>query len=103
MPLSDTAIRSSKPSSKPQKLGDGAGLYLLLKPTGARWWRFDYRFGGKRKTLSFGVYPDVPASSWRASVAKRHASRLLLASTPGSSARLSRLRAPSVAPTASRS
>ena len=59
MPLTDTAIRNAKPADKPQKLADGGGLYLLLNPTGSRWWRFDYRFDGKRKTLSMGTYPDT--------------------------------------------
>ncbi|MHB8915015.1 MAG: tyrosine-type recombinase/integrase [Thiobacillus sp.] len=68
MPLTDTAIRNAKPLDKPTKLTDGGGLYLLLKPNGARWWRLDYRFGSKRKTLSMGVYPDVSlkdARTWR--------------------------------------
>ncbi|MBD5805329.1 Prophage CP4-57 integrase [Azoarcus sp. Aa7] len=59
MPLSDVAIRTAKPGPKPLKLSDAGGLYLLLNPSGAKWWRLDYRFGGKRKTLSMGVYPDV--------------------------------------------
>lgn len=59
MPLTDTAIRAAKPCKKPIKLSDEKGLYLLLNPSGSRWWRMDYRFSGKRKTLSMGVYPDV--------------------------------------------
>jgi hypothetical protein len=59
MALTDTAIRAAKPTEKPVKLTDGGGLYLLLSPNGSRWWRLDYRYGGKRKTLSMGVYPDV--------------------------------------------
>lgn len=35
--LTDTAIRKAKPSDKPAKLADGGGLYLLLRPDGARW------------------------------------------------------------------
>jgi integrase len=35
-------------------------MYLLVSPNGARYWRFDYRFQGKRKTISVGVYPEVP-------------------------------------------
>ena len=39
----------------------GKGLYLLLRPDGARWWRMDYRrpVTGKRNTLSLGTYPDT--------------------------------------------
>lgn len=59
MALSDTAIRNAKPAGKPVKITDGDGLYLLVQPSGAKWWRFDYRLAGKRKTLSMGVYPDV--------------------------------------------
>ena len=59
MALTDTSVRNAKPGKKPQKLTDGGGLYLLIAPSGGRWWRFDYRFSGKRKTLSMGVYPDV--------------------------------------------
>ncbi|WP_276968411.1 tyrosine-type recombinase/integrase, partial [Metallibacterium scheffleri] len=59
MPLSDTAIRNAKPGSKPIKMTDGGGMYLLLNPNGSRWWRFDYRFDGRRKTLSMGTYPDT--------------------------------------------
>lgn len=43
MSLTDTAIRRTKPTAAVQKLRDGGGLYLLLKPDGARWWRWDYR------------------------------------------------------------
>lgn len=59
MPLSDTAIRSAKPREASYKLTDGQGLYLLVQPAGGKWWRLDYRFGGKRKTLSMGIYPDI--------------------------------------------
>jgi integrase len=59
MALTDTAIRTAKPGVKSIKLFDEKGLYLLLAPTGGKWWRLDYRFEGKRKTLSMGVYPDI--------------------------------------------
>lgn len=59
MALSDVMIRNAKPRDKAFKMTDGLGLYLLVNPNGSRWWRFDYRFDGKRNTLSMGVYPDV--------------------------------------------
>lgn len=77
MALTDSAIRSTKPAAKPIKLSDGEGMYLLLNPNGARWWRFDYRFGGKRKTLSFGTYPDTGLKLARE---RRNSARALLAS-----------------------
>lgn len=76
MALTDTAIRKAKPTDKPLKLSDGAGLYLLLNPNGSRWWRFDYRYGGKRKTLSMGTYPDTGLADARA---RRDEARKLLA------------------------
>lgn len=77
MALTDTAVRNTKPAEKPIKLTDERGLYLLLKPNGSRWWRFDYRYGGKRKTLSMGVYPDVSLKDARN---RRDEARKLLAS-----------------------
>jgi hypothetical protein len=59
MPLTDTAIRNAKPGKKPIRLFDGGGLYLEVFPTGGKWWRLKYRFEGKEKRLSLGVYPDV--------------------------------------------
>lgn len=77
MPLTDIAIRSAKPRAKPFKLFDKGGLHLIVTPTGGRWWRWRYRFGGKAKELSFGVYPDVSLKSARD---KRDAARQQLAS-----------------------
>ncbi len=59
MPLTDTGIRKAKPEAKQRKLFDERGLFLLVKPNGGKWWRFKYRFDGKEKQLSLGVYPDV--------------------------------------------
>ena len=59
MSLTDRSIRSAKPRSKPYKRGDSGGLYLLVHPNGARYWRLKYRIGGKERLLAFGVYPDV--------------------------------------------
>ena len=60
MPLTDTAVRTAKPADKPRKIFDGGGLYLEISPAGGKWWRLKYRFDGKEKRLSLGVYPDVP-------------------------------------------
>jgi len=76
MPLTDAVIRNVKPREKPLKLSDEKGLYLLVTPNGGRWWRFDYRFTGKRKSLSLGVYPDVGLKQART---RRDAARKLLA------------------------
>lgn len=59
MALTDTAIKSAKSASKPFKLADEKGLYLLIQPSGGKLWRFEYCFDGKRKTIAFGGYPDV--------------------------------------------
>lgn len=57
--LSELAIKKAKPEEKPYKMTDGAGLYLLVKPNGSKYWRMFYRFAGKQKTLALGVYPIV--------------------------------------------
>jgi integrase len=57
--LTDSQIRSEKPSDRPRKLFDSRGLYLRLMPNGGRYWRFNYSFNGRNKTLALGVYPDV--------------------------------------------
>ncbi len=76
MSLTNAAIRNAKPSEKPVKLFDGGGLYLEVSPTGGKWWRIKYRFGGKEKRLSLGVYPDVNLKDARN---RRDAARKLLA------------------------
>lgn len=57
MPLSDTAIKNAKPTpDKPYKLQDEKGMYLLVNPNGSKYFRYNYRFDGKRKTLALGIY-----------------------------------------------
>jgi len=60
--LTEVALKKLKPMSKPYKRADSEGLYVLVKPSGSILWRFDYSFRKKRKTLSFGAYPDVTLS-----------------------------------------
>ncbi len=64
MPLTDTAIRNAKPRTKQFKLSDEKGMYVLVKKAG-KYFRLDYRFAGKRKTLALGVYPDVKLAEAR--------------------------------------
>ena len=57
---SDKTIKAVKPADPVKRLTDGDGLYLLLFVNGgAHGWRLNYTFGGKRKTLSLGTYPDT--------------------------------------------
>lgn len=77
MALTDLACRTAKAKDKPYKLADERGLYLLVTAAGGRLWRIDYRFEGKRKTLTFGAYPDVRLADARE---RRDEARKLLAS-----------------------
>jgi integrase len=65
MPLTDITARKARGRKAPYKLADGRGLFLLVRPDGARYWRMDYRWAGKRRTLAFGVYPTVSLSEAR--------------------------------------
>ncbi len=59
MALTDLVVRTAKPTEKRQKLFDGGGLFLEVTPQGGKGWRLKYRFAGKEKLLSLGVYPEV--------------------------------------------
>ncbi len=65
MPLTTLAVRNVKPAEKPFKIADGRGLYLMVQPTGARLWRYDFRLDGKRRTMALGAYPDVSLAQAR--------------------------------------
>lgn len=67
MALTALEVSKAKATDKPYKLADGDGMYLLVQTTGAKYWRMDYRFDGKRKTLAIGVYPDTSLEEARAS------------------------------------
>ena len=58
-PLSDTEIKKSKIKDKTYKLSDGQGLYLVVKENGTKFFRYDYTFQSKRKSMSFGTYPEI--------------------------------------------
>ncbi len=58
-PLTEKEIDAVKAAEKPHRLFDGGGLLLLITPDGGKRWRYKYRFEGRAKSLSFGVYPEV--------------------------------------------
>lgn len=59
MSLSEAKAHNAKPGSKPYKIADGEGLFLLVTPAGGKYWRMKYFFAGKEKLLALGVYPEV--------------------------------------------
>ena len=67
MSLSDAKIRNAKPRPKRYKIADRDGLFLLILPTGGKYWRMRYFFAGKEKQLALGVYPEVPLADARQS------------------------------------
>lgn len=97
MALTDIHIRQAKSGTKPIKLSDGGGLYLLLTPAGARYWRWKYRYAGKEKALALGVYPETGLALAR----KRHqeARRLLAEGVDPGEARKADKRAAKLAAT----
>lgn len=74
--LTDAAVRRAKPGAHAIRLFDGGGMYLEVAPSGGKWWRHKFRFGGKEKLLSLGIYPQISLSEARK---RRQAARELLA------------------------
>src|SRR5660397_18535 len=87
MALTDTFVKNTKPAGTlaGEKHTDGQGLYLHIKDAG-KYWRMNYRFGGKQKTLALGVYPAVSLADARS---RRDKARKLLANDtdPGAAKR----------------
>ena len=88
--LTELGVRKAKPSSKPKKFSDGGGLFLLLHPSGSKYWRMKYRFIGKEKLLAFGVWPEVSLTEARK---KRNEAKQLLKSGKDPSAAKKNLKA----------
>ncbi|MCL4780329.1 MAG: integrase arm-type DNA-binding domain-containing protein [Gammaproteobacteria bacterium] len=63
--LTDKAIRTAKATERPRKLFDERGLFLVISPSGGRWWRFKYQFQGREKLISLGTYPDTTLQTAR--------------------------------------
>ncbi len=71
--LTPIEVKQAERKSKPYKLSDGAGMYLEVRPSGSRYWRMKYRFNGKEKLYSIGVYPRMSLADARLSVAEARA------------------------------
>jgi integrase len=95
MRLTDIRVRNARPQAKTYKLSDGGGMYLLVKPDGGRYWRLDYRFAGKRRTLALGVYPITTLSSARTQRDEAH--RLLARNVDPNATKKARKRAAKIA------
>jgi hypothetical protein len=65
MALTDVKIRAAKPAEKAYRLADMGGLYLLVPRSGSKLWRWNYRYGGKQKTMPLGKYPDISLADVR--------------------------------------
>ncbi|SFU26481.1 tyrosine-type recombinase/integrase [Paraburkholderia aspalathi] len=76
MPLTDIAVRRAAPRERAYRVTDGGGMYLEIAPSGGKYWRLKYRFGGRERLLALGVYPDVSLAAARK---KRSAAREQLA------------------------
>ena len=75
MALTDVAVRQTKPGERTRKISDGGGLFLEVRPNGAKYWRLAYRYNGKQKLLALGVYPEISLLVARE---KREAAKKLL-------------------------
>lgn len=65
MPLSDIKIRNLKPREKAYKISDFEGLFVLVKVSGSKSWRFKYRIDGRERLLVIGDYPAVTLAKAR--------------------------------------
>jgi integrase len=65
MPLNDTQCRNAKAKDRPYKMTDGNGLYLEVKPNGAKSWRYRFELFGKESVYTIGDYPTVPLADAR--------------------------------------
>lgn len=64
--LTDAKVKAAKPTDRDWKLSDGGGLFLLVKPTGGKLWRWKYRLQGKENLFAIGGFPQVSLAEARA-------------------------------------
>ena len=75
MKLNDKRCKTAETKDKPYKIADGQGMYLDIRPNGAKYWRLRYRLHGKQKLLALGVYPEISLKEARE---RRNQARKLL-------------------------
>ena len=63
--LTEVQVKNTKPTDAPYKISDGGGMYLLVNPTGGKYWHLAYRYNNKQKLLALGVYPEVTLAKAR--------------------------------------
>ena len=74
--ITDSQIKSAKAKDKRYIISDQGGLFLEIAPSGSKWWRFRYTFAGRRRLMSFGVYPEISLKKARE---RRDQARVLIA------------------------
>ncbi|MFY4765189.1 Arm DNA-binding domain-containing protein, partial [Aliarcobacter butzleri] len=57
--LTDTEVKNLKPKDKDYKICDGNNLYLVVRKSGIKFFRFDFFYNNKRQSMSLGNYPEV--------------------------------------------
>lgn len=64
-PFTDREIKNAPAWTADYQMAEPGGLRLLVKPNGAKWWRFRYCIQGVEKQMSVGVYPRVSLAQAR--------------------------------------
>lgn len=65
MPLTNIEIKNALPKDKEYVMSDGGGLVILVKPSGAKLWRYRYSINAKKQKLSLGSYPEISLAQAR--------------------------------------
>jgi len=71
--LTTAQIKALKPKATPYKLADGRGLLIQVTPEGSKRWRLAYRFLGKQKQLSMGIWPETSLDQARRAMSEAKA------------------------------
>ena len=63
--LSDAKIKTLKPQEKTYRILDADRLYIEVRPSGAKIWRFKFVLNGKESSMSLGEYPSITLAEAR--------------------------------------